>query len=107
MKLRIFFFFLISIIAGRSANAQWKGFSFGPYLEAAWTKGDFAQTHRNGVGIGLSADIKLGGKLAATGSVGYQYFGAKPAPVTVVASTPPVFETVNERSVEEPVALVP
>lgn len=60
-----------------SAHAQLKGFSIGPYVEAAWPRGDFAQSNRNGIGAGLAADIKLGNHLAAMGSYGILHFGAQ------------------------------
>jgi hypothetical protein len=74
LLLTLVLFTLLSI----SAKAQWKGFSVGPYLEAAIPKGDFAQSNRNGIGVGVAADIKLGGKLAATGSYGVIGFGRRP-----------------------------
>lgn len=65
---------MILLLQGLSSAAQLKGFSIGPYLEFANPRGDFAATNRNGLGAGLSADIKLPGKLSATGSFGYLRF---------------------------------
>ena len=59
------------------AKSQLKGFSIGPYAEMAWPAGDFQKTHKNGLGAGLSADIKLPGKLGLTGSAGYIHFAGK------------------------------
>jgi len=59
-----------------TCRAQLKGFSIGPYLETAWPTGDFNVTHRNGIGGGLSADVRLG-KLGLTGSAGALYFHGK------------------------------
>jgi hypothetical protein len=65
------------IFISSSTHAQLKGFSVGPYAEAAWPSGDFSETHKNGFGLGLNADIKLPGKLGLTGSAGYMHFGGK------------------------------
>ena len=64
------------LLASTACVAQLKGFSFGPYVEAAWPSGDFKQSNKNGFGAGLTADIRLG-KAGLTGSVGYMYFGGK------------------------------
>ena len=77
MRLISLSFLLLILFTGGSASAQLKGFSLGPYFEAAWPKGDFEQTNKNGVGVGVSADIRLPGKLSATGSIGYMRFGRK------------------------------
>ncbi len=58
------------------ANAQLKGFGLGPYVEYGIPSGDFQQTHKNGYGLGLGADIRLG-KWGLTGSAGYIHFGGK------------------------------
>jgi hypothetical protein len=65
------------LLISLSSHAQLKGFSIGPYAEAAWPTGDFSETHKNGFGAGLNADIKLPGKLGLTGSAGYMHFGGK------------------------------
>lgn len=71
MKISISIFcFLLSF----AASAQLKGFSIGPYIESARPAGDFQKQNGNGLGIGLSADINLPGKLSATGSAGYIHF---------------------------------
>ena len=59
------------------ASAQLKGFSVGPYAERAWPQGKFAESYHNGLGAGVSADIKLPGKLGLTGSLGFLRFGGK------------------------------
>jgi hypothetical protein len=66
-------FMIFSTIAGYS---QLKGFSIGPFAEAGWPTGEFSQTNKNGYGVGLGADVRLG-KLGVTGSVGYMHFGGK------------------------------
>jgi hypothetical protein len=62
------------LIKSFTASAQLKGFSFGPYFEAAWPNGDFAIRNGNGIGIGGTADINLPGRFSATGSIGYMHF---------------------------------
>lgn len=57
-------------------QSQLKGFSLGPFAEAAWPTGSFKETNKNGYGAGLGADIRLG-KIGLTGSVGYMHFGGK------------------------------
>lgn len=59
-----------------AGNAQLKGFSLGPFAEIGSPTGDFKETHKNGYGAGLGADIRLG-KIGVTGSVGYMQFGGK------------------------------
>ena len=66
----------IVMILGFESNAQLKGFSLGPYIETARPTGHFEETHKNGAGIGLSADIRLG-KWGLTGSAGYIHFSGK------------------------------
>lgn len=58
------------------AQSQLKGFSLGPFAEAAWPTGDFQESNKNGYGLGVGADIRLG-KIGLTGSVGYMHFGGK------------------------------
>ncbi len=58
------------------ANAQLKGFSFGGYLEAARPVSEFGNTHNNGLGAGVTADVRLG-QWGLTGSAGYMRFGGK------------------------------
>lgn len=70
------------LLFSQSSKAQLKGFSVGPYAEAAWPTGDFSETHKNGFGVGLNADIKLPGKLGLTGSAGYMHFGGKTVATT-------------------------
>lgn len=62
------------VFVATNGNAQLKGFSLGPYAEVARPAGEFSETHKNGYGAGLGADIRLG-KLGLTGSVGYMQFG--------------------------------
>jgi hypothetical protein len=70
-------FLLMVLTCNPSAHAQLKGFSFGPYLEAAWPKGSLARTNGRGIGLGLSADVKLGSNISAMGSYGYLHFGRR------------------------------
>ena len=58
------------------AQAQLKGFSLGPFVEAGWPTGSFKETNKNGYGAGLGADVRLG-KIGVSGSVGYMHFGGK------------------------------
>ena len=58
------------------SHAQLKGFSLGPYAEMGWPTGDFQQSNKTGIGVGVGADIRLG-KIGLTGSVGYMHFGGK------------------------------
>ena len=64
---------LLSVIA---SAAQVKGFSFGPYVEAAWPTGNYEQSIKTGIGAGLGADIRLG-RVGLTGSIGYMHFAGK------------------------------
>ncbi|MGZ8544965.1 MAG: outer membrane beta-barrel protein [Flavisolibacter sp.] len=79
MKQKLSFFILLSFVAlmPLTLSAQLKGFSFGPYFEAAWVKGDFALNNNNGIGVGVAADLKIGGKTNLMGSLGYLRFGRK------------------------------
>ena len=67
---------LALLIASYASYGQLKGFSLGPFAEAAWPTGEFSQTNKNGYGIGLGADVRLG-KVGVMGSVGYMHFGGK------------------------------
>jgi hypothetical protein len=92
MKRKFTFLFLLMMLIAASSSAQLKGFSVGPYFEAAWPKGDMAEVNKRGLGIGVAADVKLGGRLAATGSIGYIRFGKTSmnanAPSNVINATP-------------------
>ena len=68
---------LTFLLGARTGRAQLKGFSIGPYFEAAWPHGDLADAHSNGIGAGLGADVKLGGHISAMGSYGFLHFGRK------------------------------
>jgi len=75
--MKILFFPILFVIFSTisiSASAQLKGFSFGPYVEAAWPKGAFEQQQGNGFGLGVTADINLPGHFSATGSAGFLHF---------------------------------
>ena len=67
---------LIVTLAWLPGRSQLKGFSLGPFAEAAWPTGSFKETNKNGYGAGLGADIRLG-KIGLTGSVAYMHFGGK------------------------------
>lgn len=71
---------LLAIIFSLPATAQLKGFGIGPYVETAWPVGDLKDTHKQGYGAGVSADIRLPGKIGITGSVGYMQFNGKTVP---------------------------
>ena len=92
MKQKLSFFILANLLAliPLTMNAQWKGFSFGPYVEAAWVKGDFATTNNNGIGAGLAADLKIGGKTNLMGSIGYLRFGRKSETGSTVLTAVPI-----------------
>ncbi len=66
----------IVVMLGVTAQAQLKGFSLGPFAEIAWPNGDFKETNKNGYGVGVGADIRLG-KIGVNGSIGYMYFGGR------------------------------
>ena len=71
-------FLLITALAliSFASPAQLKGFSIGPFAEYGSPVGKFKETHNNGYGAGLGADIRLG-KIGVTGSVGYMQFGGQ------------------------------
>jgi hypothetical protein len=64
------------LLTGIAGFGQLKGFSLGPFAEAAYPTGSFAETNKNGYGLGLGADVRLG-KIGVSGSVGYMRFGGK------------------------------
>jgi len=68
---------LLATIFSLPATAQLKGFGIGPYVETGWPAGDLKDTHKQGFGAGLSADIRLPGAIGITGSVGYMQFSGK------------------------------
>jgi hypothetical protein len=68
--------FLLILLVPALSHAQLKGFSVGPYLEAAQTAGAFSETNKNGFGAGFHGDIRLG-KLGFTGSAGFMHFGGR------------------------------
>ena len=74
MKKKIISLVLVSLLFLASTNAQLKGFSVGPYVEAAWPQGDLAATNGKGIGVGIAGDIKIGGKFNIMGSAGYLRF---------------------------------
>ena len=67
---------IVIMLAWVPAQSQLKGFSLGPFAEAAWPTGSFKETNKNGYGAGFGADVRLG-KIGLTGSVGYMHFGGK------------------------------
>lgn len=67
----------LMLTAANPASAQLKGFGIGPYVEAGWPLSDLKDTHKQGFGAGLSADIRLPGKIGITGSAGYMQFNGK------------------------------
>lgn len=76
MKNKSPFIILVMLLLGSvCTHAQLKRFSLGPYVEAGFPVGKFADTHNTGYGVGLGADIKLIAGLGVTGSVGYMRFG--------------------------------
>ena len=74
------------LFSAMPAGAQLKGFSLGPYFETAWPQGKFAATNSQGIGAGLSADVKLGPRLSALGSYGVLHFGIRPGRETSMAT---------------------
>ena len=68
---------LVICLSTQYSQAQLKRFSIGPFVEAGFPTGDFADTHNTGYGIGLGADIKLVAGLTAVGSVSYFQFISK------------------------------
>ncbi|MET0635054.1 MAG: hypothetical protein ABWZ25_03435 [Chitinophagaceae bacterium] len=77
MRITVIIFFLSFLLVGTVANAQLKGFSIGPYVERAWTAGSSGDQLKNGLGAGLSADIKIPGNLGLTGSAGFLHFAGR------------------------------
>ena len=69
--------FMCLLFTASTASAQLKRFSIGPYVEAGFPTGDLSETHKTGIGAGLTAGIKLLAGFTATGSVGYMHFGGK------------------------------
>lgn len=68
------------LLSAQQLQAQIKPFSLGPYLERAWLTEDHSLTHKDGLGIGLSADIRLSDRLGLTGSAGYLQFSGRSTP---------------------------
>ncbi|RYY55397.1 MAG: hypothetical protein EOO09_10570 [Chitinophagaceae bacterium] len=68
---------LLLVLPAVKANAQLKGFGFGPYAERVWTTGNSTDLYKNGFGGGFSADIKLPAKLGLTGSAGFLHLGGR------------------------------
>ncbi|MFT3674921.1 MAG: hypothetical protein QM781_03395 [Chitinophagaceae bacterium] len=68
------------LLSGMQATAQIKPFSLGPYLERAWLTENHSITHKDGLGIGLSADIRLSERIGLTGSAGYLQFSGRSTP---------------------------
>lgn len=69
-------FLTVFLLPAVIVHAQVKGFSLGPYMEAAQPAGNFSKTNKNGFGAGFGADIRLG-KIGLTGSAGYMHFSGK------------------------------
>jgi len=70
----------VLLFAASGVHAQLKGFSIGPYIEAAWPEGDFRARNGNGQGIGVTADLRLPARWSLTASAGYLYFRKPTAP---------------------------
>ena len=70
------FFIIALVFVSVASQAQLKGFSLGPFVEAGWPTGSFKESNKSGIGAGFGADIRLG-KIGLTGSVGYMHFGGK------------------------------
>lgn len=68
-----------SFLFAHPASAQLKGFSFGPYIETARPRGNFAETNGRALGAGISADFKLMKRVSAMGSFGFLHFGRNSA----------------------------
>lgn len=79
------------------ANAQLKGFSIGPYIEMARPTGSLDETHKNGGGIGLGADIRLG-KFGLTGSAGYMFIPGKSVSTAEGPKTSPAINAIPIRA---------
>ncbi|RPE08745.1 hypothetical protein EGT74_17070 [Chitinophaga lutea] len=77
MKNRILLIVVMMLACSVASQAQLKRFSLGPYVEAGFPVGDFADANKTGYGVGLGADIKLIAGFGVTGSVGYMRFGGK------------------------------
>lgn len=90
MKKTICLPFLFILFFGLSkGHAQLKGFSFGPYLEAALPSSSFGDNYKNGMGAGVGLDVKLPlTKWSVTGSAGLLHFGGK----TVSGGTAPDYK---------------
>lgn len=71
------FMFLALVLTASVATAQIKPFSIGPYLERSWLEGNRSVSHKDGLGIGLSADIRLSERIGLTGSAGYLQFSGR------------------------------
>jgi hypothetical protein len=71
------FVLAITLAVANPASAQLKGFGIGPYVEMGMPVSDLKDTHKQGYGAGLFADIRLPGKLSITGSAGYMQFNGK------------------------------
>lgn len=65
------FLFLVVLASRMPAVAQLKPFGLGPYFEKAWLQGSSSENWNDAWGLGLSADLKLPGRLGVTGSAGY------------------------------------
>lgn len=76
MRIKLLVAAVLGLFISLHSHAQLKGFGIGPYAEMAWVTGDFKESNKNGIGVGLTGDIRLG-KLGLTGSVGYMRFGGK------------------------------
>lgn len=77
MKNKLFLIIAMLMAGSLASQAQLKRFSLGPYVEAGFPVGDFADFNKTGYGVGLNADVKLVAGLGVTGSVGYMHFGGK------------------------------
>jgi hypothetical protein len=79
------------------ASAQLKGFSIGPYIEAAKPLGHLDETNKNGGGLGLNADIRLG-KIGITGSAGFMHFPGKTIETNEGAKQTPAINVIPIRA---------
>jgi hypothetical protein len=96
MKTSLLMAFTLLVIC-LQANAQLKGFSLGPYIEIAKPTGSLDDTHKNGAGIGLGADIRLG-KFGLTGSAGYMYIPGKTVNTIEGPRTAPAISAIPVRA---------